>query len=325
MMKPAPQPRQHGAALLAAMLTVALVASLAAASLWRQWRNVEVETAERMHMQAQWVLTGALDWARLILREDARAGGADHLAEPWAVPLEEARLSTFLAADNNGTANESDSANQVFLSGRISDLQARMNVFNLVEGGKVSEPSMRAFTKLFQLLGLPPTELTLLANNLILSQETSSDKQASPQAPLPPLRIEHLAWLGLSPHTLAVLSPHITLLPLRTPININTASATVLYASMGQLDMARAQQLVNARQINHFKNLEDASKILGGMAEPLTESEHSVSSRFFLVQGRQRQDLAVVEERSVLQRDGLEVKTLWRINGAPSEPESPLQ
>ena len=33
---------QRGAALLIAMLTVALVATFAAASLWQQWRGVEV-------------------------------------------------------------------------------------------------------------------------------------------------------------------------------------------------------------------------------------------------------------------------------------------
>ena len=86
--------RQRGAALLMAMLTVALVATLAAAALWRQWRGVEVETAERGRVQARWILAGALDWGRLILRQDARSGGPDHLSEPWAIPLAEARLST---------------------------------------------------------------------------------------------------------------------------------------------------------------------------------------------------------------------------------------
>ena len=62
--------RSRGAALLTAMLTVTLVATFAAAALWQQWRSVEVETAERDRLQAAWVLSGALDWARLILRED---------------------------------------------------------------------------------------------------------------------------------------------------------------------------------------------------------------------------------------------------------------
>src|SRR5690349_432359 len=122
--------REAGAALLAAMLTVSLVATFAAAALWQQWRSVEVEAAERARVQSSWILTGALDWARLILREDARSGGADHLAEPWAVPLEEARLSSFLAAQSGGTsdATSGTDADNVFLSGQVSDQQALLNV-----------------------------------------------------------------------------------------------------------------------------------------------------------------------------------------------------
>ena len=124
--------RQRGAALLAAMLTVTLVATLAAAALWQQWRAVEVESAERARVQSAWVLVGALDWARLILREDGRAGGPDHLAEPWAVPLEEARLSSFLAAEKNIASDALEGLPDAFLSGRIVDAQSRLNVLNLV-------------------------------------------------------------------------------------------------------------------------------------------------------------------------------------------------
>ena len=119
--------RRRGVALLTAMIVVALIATLASAMLWRQWRSVEVEAAERSRAQASWILAGALDWARLILREDRRAGGPDHLAEPWATPLAEARLSTFLAADREHT----DDATEAFLSGRISDAQARFNLNNI--------------------------------------------------------------------------------------------------------------------------------------------------------------------------------------------------
>ena len=308
---------QAGAALLTAMLTVALVASLAAGALWQQWRSVEVEAAERARVQSLWLLTGALDWARLILREDARSGGADYLSEPWAVPLEEARLSTFLAADKKSDPDDEASASQTFLSGLITDLQSRLNVTNLVESdGKVSEPSLKAFAKLFELLGLPPGELQVLVENLRLALDTSPENAASQQAPLLPQRIEQLVWLGLSPPSLAVLRPYITLLPVRTPVNLNTASATVLSACIPSLEMGQAQRLVNTRQANHFKTLAEVTAQLGQTAVPLNESQHSVNSRFFEVQGRLRLDQAVVEEHSVVQRDGLEVKTLWRDRGA---------
>ena len=102
---------QQGAALLMAMLTVALVATLAAAGLWLQWRSIEVEAAERQRAQAHWLLLGALDWARIILREDARTAGEsgqDHLAEPWAVPLQEARLSTFVSSNAEGVSRDDE-------------------------------------------------------------------------------------------------------------------------------------------------------------------------------------------------------------------------
>ena len=120
--------RQRGAALLTALIIVTLVVTLAGSMVWQQWRAVQVEAAERARTQSAWILNGALDWARLILREDRRAGGPDHLAEPWATPLAEARLSTFLAADSSST----EDATEAFLSGKISDAQARFNLNNVV-------------------------------------------------------------------------------------------------------------------------------------------------------------------------------------------------
>lgn len=315
----------RGAALLTAMLTVTLVASLAAAALWQQWRSIEVEAAERARSQSLWVLTGALDWARLILREDARSGGADHLGEPWAVPLEEARLSTFLAADKGASADSTDTAAQVFLSGRISDLQGRLNVMNLVENGRVSEPALRAFARLFEQLGLPRAELTALAENLRLAQASPLDANAAGYAPLPPQRLDQLRWLGLSAGSLSRLSSSITLLPVRTPVNLNTASVLVLYASIPGLDMTQAQRLASSRQSAHFRSLAEAGKLVPDAAGELNDQQHSVSSQFFEVQGRLRMDQTLVEERSVVRREGLNVKTLWRDRGSLGAQGAPLQ
>ena len=145
------------------MLTVTLVATFAAAALWQQWRSVEVETAERARVQSTWILTGALDWSRLILREDGRAGGADHLAEPWAVPLNEARLSAFLAVDKNASETE----REAFLSGQVIDLQGKLNVNNLIEGNSLSATALASFSRLFELLGLPKEQLLTLASSLL--------------------------------------------------------------------------------------------------------------------------------------------------------------
>ncbi len=302
---------QRGAALLAAMLTVALVATLASAGLWQQWRSVEVEAAERTRLQARWVLTGALDWARLILREDGREGGADHLAEPWAVPLQEARLSTFLAADRNADSDGNDAANS-FLSGEIVDMQSRLNVNVLVDSGKVSENGLAAFQRLFEVLGLPAAELTLMAENLREATEIATGGgNAASQASLPPQSRDQLGWLGLSPQTVLTLRPHVTVLPARTPVNLNTASALVIYAAVPGISQADAQRLVTARASTPLRTLADAAKLLGS-DEGVGGGLAAVASRFFEVRGRLRLDSTVVEERSLVQRDGSIVRTLRR-------------
>lgn len=312
-----PSKRQRGAAILTAMLTVVLVATLASAMLWQQWRGVEVEAAQRTRVQSAWVLVGALDWARLILREDARQGGADHLAEPWAVPLAPARLSTFLAAERGQAlvTDDTDTAQEAFLSGQIADLQARLNVTNLIDNGKLHAPSLAAWRRLFEHLNLPNAELQAFTQALLRAQATSAAPPAAAanaRQPLTPKASDDLLWLGLSERSLQVLQPFITLLPVPTPVNLNTAPPEVLLASVPGLDMASAQALVLARARRHMDTLADAGQLLDDPQIQLEATAHGVASRFFEITGRLRLGEATVQEMSVLQRDGMQVKVLSR-------------
>ncbi len=314
-MKHTAHPSQRGAALLAAMLTVALVATFAAGALWQQWKSIEVEGAERQRTQARWLLTGALDWARVILREDARAGNAgapsDHLAEPWAVPLQEARLSSFLSALPDGTGpsvDETKLAQQVLLSGQISDLQGRLNVTNLLQGDQLDATTVIAFQRLFDALGLPPAQLSLLTQGLAAAQRKNET------SPLMPQRVSQLTWFGLTPQTLNILSPHITLLPTRTPINVNTASIQVLYASVPGMSLSDAQRLVQQRERQHWATLDAFQKALGRSIN--LSDAFSVSTKFFEVTGHLRMPQTVLQERSLVQREMQDLKVLWRESGS---------
>ncbi|MEY4725452.1 MAG: hypothetical protein RLZ36_79 [Pseudomonadota bacterium] len=314
----APRPHhspQRGAALLAAMLTVALVATFAAGALWQQWKSVEVEGAERQRTQARWLLTGALDWARVILREDARAGDAnaptDHLAEPWAVPLQEARLSAFLAALPDGTGNTLEDekfAQQVLLSGQVNDLQGRLNVTNLLQGDQLDGKAVLAFERLFDALGVPPAQLSLLTQGLLAAQKQSAS------SPLMPQRVSQLSALGLSPQVLRTLDPHITVLPTRTPVNVNTASVPVLYASVPGLSLSDAQRLVQQRERQHWASVEAFQKALGRNLN--LSDTHQVSTQYFEVLGRLRMPQTTLQERSVVKREGQDLKVLWRDSGS---------
>lgn len=322
-MKRASYPAQRGAALLAAMLTVALVAVLAAGALWRQWRGVEVEAAERSRAQSAWLLTGALDWSRLILAGDLReSGSVDHLGEPWAVPLAEARLSSFLATGENSTEVDRDA----FLSGQISDMQARLNVMNLVASDGVG--ALQRFERLFTLLGLPSAELAALQRNLARAQaamKAVDSDQASGEAPLLPTRFDQLAWLGVTPATLEALRPYVTVLPLQgstaTPVNLNTASAEVIYAAVPGLDLAAAQALVVARDRAYFKN---AATAIAGVAPTGSSPDTgwaAVATSFFEVRGRLRLDQLALEEVALVERTSARrVFMLWRERRAVTSP-----
>jgi len=305
-----PHHPSRGAALLAAMLTVSLVAMLAAGAAWQQWRTVEVESTERQHAQAQWLLLGALDWARVILREDARSGNpdapTDHLAEPWAIPLQETRLSTFLSA--NHTSDDDSLAQQVSLSGRISDLQARLNISNLLQGNQIDLASLQAFARLFEALQLPSGQLSVLAQGLLAAQQQKEGACLMPQ------RVTQLSWCGLNAQTLNTLAPYITVLPVRTPVNLNTAPPVVLYASVAGLSLADAQRLNAQGAQNPWTSLGAFQKAAG---KPLRlDASHSVNSRFFAVEGRLRMPATTQVEHSVVQRDQVDVKVLWRESGS---------
>lgn len=324
--------RQSGAAILMAMLTVVLVATLASAALWQQWRTVEVESAERTRAQSSWVLTGALDWGRLILAEDARKGGADHLSEPWAMPLEQARLSTFLAADRSDTL-AADASTNAFLSGQISDLQARLNLKNLVQDdGKVHGPTLRMWERLFTQLGLPRAALDRLVAQLLRAQQTNAAvasntaMDASADGPLWPQEPDQLTWLGLDPATLAQLRPHITVLPERTPVNLNTASGVVLMACLEGVAQADVQRLLDARRLAHWDSLDEVKKAAKLPQLVLDTQLVATSTRFFALRGVLQIEGNTVQEYSVVQRDAMSVKTLWRkrpLNPAYTAPAAP--
>lgn len=306
--------RQRGAALLMAMVIVTLVATFAASMVWQQWRAVQVEGAERVRAQATWVLAGSLDLARLYLREDGRNGGADHLGEPWAIPLAEARLSTFLAIDGDNNAADAD-APEAFLSGRIDDASSRYNLRNLINAdGDILPEEVAMLRRLMENAGLSGALADGLAQSMrqatlaILVMQSSDPQllaklggeEGLRKAPIMPLVADQLMWLGLDAGTLERLRPYLTILPEGTQVNVNTAPKEVIAAVIDGLDLARAARLVQTRQRNPFKATEDIRAVLG--AGNWNFNRIAVKSDYFEVRGRLRLDDNVVEQRHLVHR-----------------------
>jgi len=281
--------------LLTAMIIVTLVATLAAAMVWQQWRSVQVEAAERGRAQAAWILSGALDFAKLILREDSRSGRPTALTEPWATPLAESRLSTFLAVDKSNA----DDGPEAFLSGSIADAQGRYNLKNLVAQGKIDPGELAIFERLCSAVSVDASVAQRIATNL----RDASTGTSSAAAPIMPQSVGQLTWFGIDEATVHALEQFVVLLPDVTPINVNTAANEVLSAAVPGLDTATAEHIAQVRQRTPFKTVAEFYAQAGLTMPTTTPSPKlDVRSNYFEVRTRLRLLDRVLVERSLLQR-----------------------
>jgi len=305
--------QQRGSALLMAMVIVTMVTTLAASMVWMQWRSVQVESAERGMVQSQWVLRGFLDYGRIILREDARSGGPDHLGEQWAVPLAEMSIEAFLAADKDNT----EDAPEGFLSGQILDAAARYNLYNLLrvaDNPVAMDPDeLAAFQRLCAYANVAPSVAQNLAQQFQLAMRAAKAENGDltaiggeagrRNAPLMPQTLDQLGWLGIDAGTIERLRPYVVMYPVRetVPINVNTASREVLAAIVPGLDLSRADRLIQARQSKPFKSPADMTAVLGTISTGVASL--AVKSEYFELQGRMRLSDRILSQRYIVRRE----------------------
>jgi general secretion pathway protein K len=75
----------RGAALVIAILLSAIASSIVAGLLWHQQLWLRQYDYQRDQSQAHSLARSGIDWARLILQEDARRSSIDHFGEQWAI------------------------------------------------------------------------------------------------------------------------------------------------------------------------------------------------------------------------------------------------
>lgn len=295
--------RQRGVAVITALLLTTLAITIVASLFWQQQVQVHSIENQRLQLQKQWVLRGALDWAGLILREDARFSSVDTLDEPWAVPLAETRLDQYV---ENGRAD--DDAAEATLSGGISDAQARYNLFNLCASGTINPAEVAVFARLLSNAKLD-SALAQATAELMAATQTKPETAAPGSQPVPqPMTLDHvddlLAVPGFTPPMIDRLKDYVIFLPRATPVNVNTAPAEVLAARIGALSLADANSLVESRNTASFRDIPDFSNRLPGRTLSLPATDASVTTNFFLVNGKVRINRAKLEVQALIERNG---------------------
>lgn len=299
---------ERGVAVVTALLVVMLATTVVAGLYVRE--SVTVRSVEnRLALsQTRWVERAAIDWAKVILRADARGGVVDHLGEPWAVPVAETRLDETVTAG----AKIGDASRPAMLSGQILDAQSRLNLTAMIQGGQLSSAHLEAFRRLLSLLGQPESLADMVLARLLRSQPRSIDGRTVPAAELGLLRLDDLRTVpGFEAATIEALRPFATVLPEPTLVNVNTAPAEVLAAVIPGVDLAAARRFVARRERTFFRTLEEAALQFDGQPV-LPANLLSVGSRFFLVRGMVRFDRVEALSETLVSRSSDRVEILWQ-------------
>jgi general secretion pathway protein K len=267
----------RGAAIVVAMLLAALAATIAAALLWQQQRWASEYERRRDQVQAQVLAMAGVQWARQILFDTTRGSNIIHLGQPWAFRLPPTPIE-------NGS-----------ISGYIVDAQSRINVDNLAASGDVPGPTRAALQRLFGALGIPTSLLNAVTDWLDADDQVTPgggaedayyQAQSVPglAANAPVRRVaELLAVRGVDAATLSRLRTFIEAVDAPAQINVNTAPAEVLMATIDGLDAEGAAAIIAARAQAPFSSLSDFRTRLQRPQLKVDETQLSVRSDWFLV------------------------------------------
>lgn len=284
----------RGVALITAMLISALATMVAANLAWDNALDVRRTTTLLNRDQAIQVALGAESWIINILHQDLEDSQTDHLGEIWATELPGLPIE----------------GGEVY--GAVQDLQGRFNVNNLVgQNGEIEEESLEQFRRLLAALGLDPRFAGITADWIDTDLDASFPDGAEDSiytAMLPPYRaanqtltsVSELAALeGMDKPTYDILEDHITALPGRVSVNVNTATPAVLQSLDENMTVSDVEGLILEREAGGFSDIETS---FSSLVAPDVLNRLEDSSQYFQLKVIVRIDTVRVTMFSVLQR-----------------------
>lgn len=294
--------KQHGVAIVTALLLTMLVAVTVTGMVWRQHVTLRRLENAAAGMQMHWIARGGLEWARLVMSGDAQSSSTDHLGEVWAQGLPSTPLQENLL-DKNSPHSEKLGE----LSGRISDLQARFNVARLNGQGKVDPAALIIFERLMQGAGASSGEAKAFAQRFFSANQNNALASGRAWS-----RIEQLANAPeLRPYW-PQLESQLTWLPRTTLINLNTASTSVLAAALPTFSDSQVRQLVTLRDQADFRNLTDAMQRLNDTNLTFPNDLLTTNSRYFLVEGDVIFGRLTRHYEWAIERNGRASRVIWQ-------------
>jgi general secretion pathway protein K len=135
---------------------------------------------------------------------------------------------------------------------------------------------------------------------------SDADSQA-PVAPLQMINVESLIDVpGFSPEMVDKLRPFVTVLPTTTSVNMNTATAEVIAATVPGMSLSQAQAFAARRETVFFHDVGNVQLALTGAGvktDGIDMNQMDVTTKYFLIHGRVEHERAEVDRTTLLYRD----------------------
>ena len=282
---------ERGSATVTALIVVGVAAVLLAGLMWRQQIQIRSLENARDLVQAQWLQRAAVDFARLVLVEDQRTSQFDHLGESWALPLADGKVADFLK-----NVDVPDEIAAVTLRGQLTDAQSQFNLTNLWDKDfrNINNPGVQEYGRLLEALGLDRGLAQMTAQGVL-------------QGEMPLYDLDGLLRLpAYNPMILEQIRPFVTILPILTTVNVNTASPEVLMGAISGLNRSTANSLVQQRSATPLKTLDEITALLNkmGMAQSITidASLIDVRSQFWMARSEIRLGRGIFVSSALIQR-----------------------
>lgn len=326
MRRPPPNLRQRGVAVVTALLLTTLAISIVASLFWQQQVQVRSMENQRLHLQTKWILRGALDWASLVLRQDAYTSQYTSLDQVWATPLAETRLDQYIERERVEGENF-----DATLSGNIIDATSRYNLVNLAKDRQKVPEQVEIFRRLLDNLRLDARLANRIADFVAQGQQAGvpvdpnnpnppnpnppDPNPPNPTSVLPPvppangvpiplMQVDDLlAVQGVTQEVMAKLRPFVIVLPYgteATKLNVNTVPAELLSAIVPGMSLSQANSLVARRKTAAWRTPADFSSQAANNQQ--LDDTWDIKSRWFIVQSRIRLDRAALNAESLIER-----------------------
>ncbi|MES2297091.1 MAG: type II secretion system minor pseudopilin GspK [Pseudomonadota bacterium] len=313
--------RQRGVAVITALLLTTLAVTIVASLFWQQQVQVRSMENQRLHLQTKWILRGALDWARLVLRQDGFDNQvATTLDGVWATPLAETRLDQYIERER--VEGESFDAT---LSGHIVDAQSRYNLAALAGGGAVVPGQVEVYKHLLENLQLDGALAQRTAEAMARTQPANSTlanpvvivrpgAQPGDGEPLEFKQLDDLLAIpGYTAEIVAKLREFAIVLPEPKAVNVNTAPPEVLSALVVGMSVSEAAALVYKRKQAYFRDVGYFKGLLNNKSFPANVTVE-FKSEYFLATSKVRLDRATLDAEALIHRqngNGYPTTLVW--------------